>query len=89
MCEKLRYVIRKAAGLYWLIDTCQEENPCRMPLSMNEAGADICRRLLRGMDEEETADELSALYEADRAEIMSDIKEFVRLLDEYGVEYNR
>lgn len=57
-----------------------------MPLSFNGAGADICRRLLNGMDEDTIADELSELYQTDRADIAEDVREFVRQLREYGVE---
>ncbi len=82
----MRYVLRKAAGLYWLVDTCQEGKPCRMPLSMNDTGADIYRRLVKGMDKEHIADELSEEYQVRRDEIISDILIFMSQLEEYGVE---
>ncbi len=87
--EKMQYVLRKAAGLYWLVDICQEGEPCRMPLSMNEVGADIYCRLAKGMDKEHIADELSVEYKTGREEIMADIIGFISQLEKYGVEYNR
>lgn len=54
-----RYQLRHAAGLYWLLDMEQEGLNFLAPVSFNESGAYIWKKLDAGMKSEEIAERLS------------------------------
>lgn len=47
------YELRKAAGLYWLLDLRQDGEHYKPPLAMNEMGAEIFKYRQLGDNEEE------------------------------------
>lgn len=56
---KDRYQMRRAAGLYWLIDMEQNGVCWREPVAVNESGAYIWAQYRRLGSEEAVAEELS------------------------------
>jgi len=82
-----KYVLRRAAGLYWLIDTGQAGVPYKKPLPMNEAGARIFVLREKGMEYEEIADSISLEYNVDKEAVLKDITEFERQLREYEIRF--
>ena len=82
----MRYQLRYAAGMYWLLDTCQEGVPYKAPLTMNKTGADIWDMMSEGLDREEIAEKICGEYGTDRATAQRDIEQFQAQLAEYGIE---
>lgn len=82
--DKTRYQLRRAAGMYWLIDMEQEGVPFRKPLAMNQVGADIWR-MLRDGEEGGIAAALCREYRVDAEEAARDVEEFRRTLRERGI----
>ena len=70
------FVLRQAAGSYWLLDIRQPGYPYRPPLKLNESGAEIWRMLCEGKTEEEMASRLSA-DEAQAEAIREDLHAFL------------
>ena len=83
--KNLRYQLRHAAGLYWILDMWQEGVPYRKPLAVNEIGADIWRMLENGRSDAEIADIISRKYHADRERIGQDVLQFREKLQECGI----
>lgn len=79
------YSLRKAAGLYWLLDMKQVGIPYKRPLSFNEIGAQIWGLLEREYTLSAICREIATEYEAEEAEIETDVLEFVNQLKAYGV----
>lgn len=50
-----RYVLRNAAGTYFLLDTTQSGEPYRKPFVLNEQAASLSRLFSDGFDEENIA----------------------------------
>ena len=82
----MRYQMRYAAGLYWLLDMEQPGVPYKKPLSMNEVGADIFRMMAKGFGREQIVEELCKEYQMPRSVIMSDVEQFQAELAEYEIE---
>lgn len=85
--SEAEYILRKAAGLYWLIDTGQAGVPYKKPLPMNEAGARIFMLREKGMGREEIAVTISSEYSVGKEIVLADITEFEKQLKEYGVRF--
>lgn len=83
--EQGRYQLRKAAGLYWLLDMEQDGKEYRKPVSMNECGAIIWRELEKGCTTEEIGALLSDRYQIDREQAGLDIAEFLQQLKSFGI----
>lgn len=79
------YILRRAAGLYWLIDIGQAGVPYKKPLPMNEVGARIFMLREKGMNREEIADSISSEYNVDHETVLGDIKEFEKQLKAYEI----
>lgn len=79
------YQLRYAAGWYFLLDMNQTGVSYKRPMSMNETGASIWKRLEEGQSMEQIAVSLSAEYGIDKEEARQDVLEFVNQLIEYGV----
>lgn len=79
------YSLRKAAGLYWLLDMKQVGIPYKRPMSMNEIGAQIWDLLEREYTLSAICREIAAEYNEEEEEIKKDVLEFVNQLKAYGV----
>lgn len=80
---KNRYIIKEAAGIFWLIDVCQEGFFYREPLQMNAIGADIFRMWEKKLSVDKIIDVLCEEYDAPRDVIASDVQEFLERLKSY------
>ena len=86
--QPMRYHLRYAAGIYWLLDTWQEGVPYKRPLVMNEVGADIWRMIEQGYSREQIVDGLCQEYQMDREVVVQDFEQFLAQLAEFGIEEN-
>lgn len=77
------YIVKEAAGVFWLIDVCQEGVPYHEPLQINEIGADIFYMWENKLQETEIIDRLCAEYDAPREVIAQDVQEFLSKLTSY------
>lgn len=82
----MRYQLRHAAGMYWLLDTWQEGVPYKKPLSMNEIGADIWKMMIQGLNKEQIVMSLCREYQVMRETVLQDVEQFQAQLLEYGVD---
>lgn len=81
----MRYQLRYAAGLYWLLDTEQPGIPYKKPLSMNRIGADILRMMSKGFDQTQIIEALCEEYRMPRSVITADVEQFQLQLSDYGI----
>lgn len=81
----MRYQLRHAAGMYWLLDTWQEGMPYKAPLTMNETGADIWNMMVKGYDRDKIVELLCAGRQIDKKEVLKDVIQFQERLEEYGI----
>lgn len=81
-----RYRLRRAAGLYWLLDMEQEGMPYKNPLPLNEMGASIFQMMVRGMEQGEIADVISKEYQVEHEMALQDIIQFKNQLQEQGID---
>lgn len=79
---KTDYVVRKAAGDWWLVDVAQTGEPYRKPRRINHTAAEIIRMLQGGKTEEETVRYLHERYGAPLEEAASDVEALVQQLGE-------
>ncbi|MCD7836246.1 MAG: PqqD family protein [Lachnospiraceae bacterium] len=86
---RVEYILRKAAGLYWLIDIGQAGMPYKKPLPMNEAGARIFALMQKGIEHERIADFICSEYDADKETALADIKEFELQLKSAGINMQK
>ena len=82
----MRYHLRYAAGLYWLLDTWQEGVPYKRPLTMNEVGADIWRMMVQKYSRQQIVDALSREYQVSSELVEQDLMQFQAQLAEFGIE---
>ncbi|MDO5154848.1 MAG: PqqD family protein [Eubacteriales bacterium] len=83
--DKKQYVLRRAAGVYWLLDINQLGVPYKPPLRMNEMGAEIWRMLEQGNNRNQIVNLMSMEYDADIELVEQDVNEFLLQLEQYGV----
>ena len=81
----MRYQLRHAAGMYWLLDTWQEGMPYKAPLTMNETGADIWNMMIKGYDRDKIVELLCEGRQIDKKEVLKDVIQFQERLEEYGI----
>ena len=86
MDRKGRYQLRKAAGLYWLLDMEQEGAERREPIVLNESGAYIWQQYRQLRSKEAVAEVLSREFGISGQEGLEDIEQFFRQLREQGLE---
>lgn len=79
----MRYQLRYAAGLYWLLDTEQPGVPYKRPLSMNEVGADIYQMMTKGLNRKQIVETLCEEYQMPESVILPDVEQFQAQLEEY------
>lgn len=82
----MRYQLRYAAGIYWLLDTCQDGVPYKKPLPMNEMGAAIWKMMLQGLGGEQIAAALCQEYRMNLEVVLHDVEQFQAQLAEYGID---
>ena len=75
-----RWVLREAAGGFWLVDTAQSGRPYRPPLRLNAAGAEIVAALRRGETPEQIASALARREGLPAEDALRDVREFCRAL---------
>ena len=80
------YQLRKAAGLYWLLDLEQSGFDYKKPLPLNESGAKIWRLIQAGMPEEEMAAAFAADYGIGMEQAREDIGLFLQQLRKQGIK---
>lgn len=82
-----RYLLRQAAGAFWLLDLEQPGIPYRQPIELNEVGADIWRlHVCQGMSIEATAQQMSEEYGVPAEVIHPDVQAFLRTLAGQGID---
>lgn len=81
----MRYQLRYAAGMYWLLDTEQPGVPYKKPLSMNKAGADIYQMITKGLDQKQIAAVLCEEYQIPESVILADVEQFRAKLANYEI----
>ena len=82
--KEKRYQIRRAAGLYWLLDMEQDANPYREPVPLNETGAKLFAALEEGKTKEGLVDMLVREYELPPDEARTDTEAFLKQLSDFG-----
>lgn len=85
MNEKERYQLRKAAGLYWLLDMEQDGAERREPVVLNGSGAYIWEQYRRLGSEMSVAEALSREFGLSVQEGLADIRQFFQQLREQGL----
>ncbi len=85
MRGKERYQLRKAAGLYWLLDMEQGGAEKREPVVLNESGAYIWEQYRRLGSETSVAEALSREFGISVQEGLTDIRQFFQQLKEQGL----
>ena len=83
-----RFVLRHAAGIYWLIDLKQDLTEYKEPMSFNETGATVLRLLEEGKSAKQIAGIISDRYGSKPDEALEDILSFELQLMEYGYKIN-
>lgn len=80
-----RYQMRRAAGLYWLIDMDQNGVYWREPVAVNESGAYIWKHYRYLRSETAVAEELSRERGVPAQEALADVRCFLQQLREQGI----
>ena len=81
-----KYQLRHAAGSYWLLVMEQTGKDYIQPVSLNEAGAEIWRRLQEKDTVEQIAEEYHRRFQIPVTEAMADIEQFLGQLKKQGIE---
>lgn len=89
MDEKGRYQLRKAAGLYWLVDMEQSGVERQEQIVLNESGAYIWRQYQRLQSETKVAEVLSREFGISAQEGLADIRQFFQQLKEQGLDIQK
>lgn len=85
MEKNKRYQLRKAAGLYWLLDMEQDGADWREPVALNESGAYIWEKYQGMGSKTAVAEELGREAGIPVQEALADVREFLRQLGEQGI----
>ena len=80
-----RFILRKAAGLYWLVDLEQKGSTYHETMKLNEKGALIWRLMNEGKSYEEIAMILSENFGEGRQRTYLSVLRMAEALKEYGV----
>lgn len=85
MDQRCRYQLRRAAGVYWLLDMEQDGLSCERPIMLNECGAFLWQRFRDGKTKEAAVQELCAEYEIPPERAKADVERFIGQLKEQGI----
>ena len=77
---KTDYMLRKAAGDWWLVNTAQDGEHYQKPQRVNHSAAEIIERIMDGESVEEIAAEVSGRYAVPEETVMRDISELMKQL---------
>lgn len=80
-----KYQLRHAAGSYWLLCMEQTGKEYIQPVSLNESGAKILKRLQENYTKEQIAEEFHHRFGVPVTEAMEDIEQFVDQLQKQGI----
>ncbi len=83
--KKGRYLLRHAAGCYWLLDMEQDGRVFCQPLPLNETGAVLWQSLEKGMNREMCAEHLADCYGISKEQALSDVQLFFEELRRHNV----
>lgn len=84
-----RYQLRKAAGLYWLVDMEQSGVGRQEPIVLNECGAYIWKQYRLLQSETAVAEVLSREFGISAQEGLTDIRQFFQQLKEQGLDVKK
>lgn len=82
---KKRYQIRKAAGLYWLLDMEQSGIGRQEQIVLNESGAYIWKQYERLRSKAAVAEELNREFGISVEEALADVEQFLQQLKRQGM----
>ena len=84
-----RYQLRKAAGLYWLVDMEQSGVGRQEQIVLNESGAYIWKQYRLLQSETAVAEVLSREFGISVQEGLTDIRQFFQQLKEQGLDIKK
>lgn len=84
-----RYQLRKAAGLYWLVDMEQSGVGRQEQIVLNESGAYIWKQYWLLRSETAVAEVLSREFGISVQEGLTDIRQFFQQLKEQGLDIKK
>lgn len=79
-----RFVLRHAAGTYWLIDLEQDPAAYKEPMSFIKTGAEVIELLEEGKKTMEIAAIISDRYNSKPEDVLEDIVSFEMQLKDFG-----
>ena len=79
-----RFILRHAAGSYWLIDLKQDSPEYKKPMSFNETGALVFQLLEEGKGSKVIAGIVSSRYSSKPEDALEDILSFELQLQQFG-----
>ena len=82
-----RYQLRRAAGLYWLIDMEQPGPAYIAPVPLNEEGAKLWEQIALGASLEDICTLFCKEYEIPLAQAQEDVNDFIEQLQAKGVDF--
>lgn len=80
-----KYMLRKAAGSYWLLDMEQDGKQYKEPIELNESGAIIWDLVCKGREELAVAEYIAEQYGIGLAEAKEDVRQFLAGLEAAGI----
>lgn len=80
------YILRYAAGQFWLLDINQPGIPYKKPMCLNEVGAKIWRLFSEEKSVDLICKHLAEEYGMEETVIYEDVTQFLKQLQIYGVE---
>ena len=81
-----RYQLRRAAGLYWLIDMEQSGTSYTSPVPLNEGGAKIWRMIESGTPVANICERLSEEYGIPLEQAREDVRDFIEQIQTKHVD---
>lgn len=79
------YLLRYAAGSYWVFRTDQQEANYIKPFLLNETGAELWRILETGCEVAEISEILQKKYKITSGQAEEDIQQFLHQLRDNGI----
>ncbi|MEE0954924.1 MAG: PqqD family protein [Eubacterium sp.] len=72
------FILRHAAGSWWLVDISQQGMPYRKPMEINETGARIWHMYAKGLGPENIAKIIAEEENLPEADILPDVQNFLK-----------
>lgn len=83
--KRSRYLLRHAAGCYWLLDVEQDGRTFCQPLPLNKTGAALWKSIESGKNREECAEQLAECYGISKEQALMDVQLFLEELKRHDV----